>query len=33
MASNEDLIANLLTPKKQEPDAELDRLAHLPEND
>lgn len=29
MASNEDLIANLLTPKKQEPDAELDRLAHL----
>jgi GxxExxY protein len=28
MASNEDLIANLLSPK-QEPDAELDRLARL----
>lgn len=29
MASNEDLITNLLSPKKQEPDAELDRLARL----
>jgi GxxExxY protein len=29
MASNEDLIANLLSPKRQEPDAELDRLARL----
>ena len=29
MASNEDLIASLLSPKKQEPDAELDRLARL----
>lgn len=29
MASNEDLIANLLSPKRQEPDAEVDRLARL----
>ena len=29
MASNEDIIANLLSPKKREPDAELDRLARL----
>lgn len=27
MSSNEDLIANLLSSKRQEPDAELDRLA------
>lgn len=29
MASNEDLISNLLSTTKQEPDAELDRLARL----
>lgn len=29
MPSNEDLLTNLLSPKKQEPDAELDRLARL----
>ena len=29
MSSNEDLITNLLKPKNQEPDEELDRLAHL----
>ena len=29
MSSNEDLITNLLKPKNQEPDEELDRLAQL----
>ena len=29
MASDEDLISNLLSPKKQEPDAEVDQLARL----
>jgi hypothetical protein len=29
MASDEDLIGSLLSPSKQEPDAELDRLARL----
>lgn len=29
MSSNEDLIANLLKPKNQEPDEELDHLAHV----